>query len=122
MLSRVKREGIGAGAAAAMFEDACWLRARELRMRSEAKRRRAPSLANKDVEEAEVLEREAHSWSLISIYSVTAPPSNESAAKELELLDATPSGRRERRFSPRLRCAVDCDARLARRSSRSGDF
>ena len=90
-LSRVKREGIGAGAAAAMFEDACWLRARELRTRAEARRRRAPSVAKKDVEEAEALEREAHSWSLIyHLLGDGATVERESAAREADILDATP--------------------------------
>ena len=115
VLSRVKREGIGAGAAAAMFEDACWLRARELRTRSEAKRRRAPSLANKDVEEAEVLEREAHSWSLIyHLLGDGATVERESAAKELELLDATPrvdGGASGDFLAPPLRSRLRCASR-----------
>ena len=112
-LSRVKREGIGAGAAAAMFEDACWLRARELRTRAEARRRRAPSVAKKDVEEAEALEREAHSWSLIyHLLGDGATVERESAAREADILDATPrvNGGAEGDFLPpplrsRVRCA-----------------
>lgn len=115
VLSRVKREGIGAGAAAAMFEDACWLRARELRTRSETRRRRAPSLANKDVEEAEALEREAHSWSLIyHLLGDGATVERESAAKELELLDATPrvdGGASGDFLAPPLRSRLRCASR-----------
>jgi len=115
VLSRVKREDIGAGAAAAMFEDACWLRARELRTRSETRRRRAPSLANKDVEEAEALEREAHSWSLIyHLLGDGATVERESAAKELELLDATPrvdGGASGDFLAPPLRSRLRCASR-----------
>jgi nuclear pore complex protein Nup107 len=115
VLAKVKTEGASAGAAAAMFEDACWLRARELRMRAEARRRRAPSAAAKDVVEAEALEREAHSWSLIyHLLGDGATVERESAGREIEMLNATPredGGARGNFLPPPLRSRLRCASR-----------
>ena len=114
-LMRVKREGAGAGGAAAMFEDACRLRARELRTRAEARRRRAPSVAKREVGEAEALEREAHSWSLIyHLLGDGATVERESAEKETEVLRATPreeGGTRGDFLPPPLRSRLRCASR-----------
>lgn len=115
VLSRVAREGVGAGAAAAMFEDACWLRARELRTRAEVTRRRTPARARAEAEEAEALEREAHSWSLMyHLLGDGATVERESASREIEVLLSTPreeGGARGDFLPPPLRSRVRCASR-----------
>lgn len=115
VLRRVKMEGVGAGGAAAMFEDACWLRARELRTRADARGRSAPTRANEEIEAAEALEREAHSWSLIyHLLGDGATVERESAGREIEILSATPreeGGARGDFLPPPLRSRVRCASR-----------
>jgi len=115
IVGKVKNGECSSGAAAAAFEDACWLRARELRVRGDARRRTAPTLAAKDASDANALEREAHSWSLMyHLLGDGATVERESAERENDMVNATPreeGGARGDFLPPPLRSRVRCASR-----------
>lgn len=87
VLMWVKWEGVGAGGAAAMFEDACWLWAWELWMWVEVWRWWVLSVVKCEVGEVEVLEWEVYLWLLIYyLFGDGATVERESAEKEIEVL------------------------------------